>query len=64
MNVLQEEYEPQLEVKIRTVQYYVSKKRKELYEEKVKRIYPSRAFSRRSSNRFFANFSTMIMQIP
>jgi transposase len=37
---LQEEYETQLEVKLRTVQYYVSKKKKELYEEKSKGYIP------------------------
>lgn len=37
---LQEEYPEQLEVKLRTVQYYVSTKKKELYEEKSKGYIP------------------------
>lgn len=37
---LKEEYPDQLEVKLRTVQYYVSKKKKELYTEKSKAYIP------------------------
>lgn len=37
---LQEEYPKQLEVKLRIVQYYVAKKKKELYEEKSKGYLP------------------------
>ena len=37
---LKEEYKDQLEVKLRTVQYYVSKKKKELYAEKSKGYIP------------------------
>lgn len=37
---LQEEYPEQLEVKLRTVQYYVSMKKKELYTEKSKGYLP------------------------
>ena len=37
---LQEEYADQLEVKLRTVQYYVSTKKKELYAEKSKGYIP------------------------
>lgn len=37
---LKEEYPEQLEVKLRTVQYYVSKKKKELYAEKSKGYIP------------------------
>ncbi|TCO78831.1 transposase [Marinisporobacter balticus] len=37
---LQEEYPEQLEVKLRTVQYYVAAKKKQLYEEKVKGYMP------------------------
>ncbi len=37
---LQEEYPDQLEVKLRTVQYYVSKKKKELYAKKSKGYLP------------------------
>lgn len=37
---LQQEYPEQLEVKLRTVQYYVSKKKKELYAEKSKGYIP------------------------
>lgn len=39
---LKEEYPEQLEVKLRTIQYYVSKKRKELYEERNKGYLPLR----------------------